>query len=260
MSGNYLTNGRSNKRGKSQTPGIFRDFIDPPDVTLSHSIGAAISIFKLLSIPGRLVQSLAFLIAALIGLSITHRLIGRVSLIGLGRRKLVGSKIYLWFGPIILIETVALGFGLKPDLTLAQVVVYFVFTVAVGFTEELYFRGLIANILKSKGYGFAILLSSGLFSIGHFLNLLAGASLYATLSQVVFALIFGLVAVELYFLSSNLWIPIIWHSLQNFISLLTPENTGPSAIYIGLFQGSVLLAYAVYLASRLRRPYRVSDE
>ncbi len=121
----------------------------------------------------------------------------------------------------------------------------------MGFAEELYFRGIIPRILRSNGRVFSILLSSFLFSVGHFFNLLAGASVGMTILQVVFAFIFGVVAVEIRMLSGSIGIVVVWHFLHNFLSLITVSNQGVFGVLLGIFQGTVLVLYALYLRKKL---------
>lgn len=118
---------------------------------------------------------------------------------------------------------------------------------AVGFTEELYFRGIIVDILKRKGIVTVIFLSSVLFSIGHLANLLAGAPLNETILQVIFAFLFGVVAVQITLATNSFLIPAIWHTLHNFIASITASNDGSESMIISGLQGVILLVYGIYL-------------
>lgn len=166
---------------------------------------------------------------------------------GLKKVEIRFYKEYLWFIPIIFIELIILFFGLKDGLKPSSLLIYIFFTVAVGFAEELYFRGLIPKILEEKGLVLSIILSSFLFSIGHFFNLLAGASLMDTIFQVLLAFSFGLLAIIIRKSTNSLVIPIIWHSIHNFISIITRENDGRLSIFVGSIQFFVFLNYAWHL-------------
>lgn len=209
--------------------------------------GTIATILELGELEGRLIQSLAFLLAALLGCVLGMRYFGSLESVGLRKPAGFISKDLLWFTPLLYIEVLPLFFGLKQGLTFTSLAIYLVFTLLVGFTEELYFRGLIWNILNRKSMISALFLSSLLFSLGHFVNLLAGASFMDTMLQVIFAFIFGVVAVEISFATKSLLIPIVWHTVHNFISLITVPNQGKLSLSVALLQGTVLFLYGAYL-------------
>lgn len=62
----------------------------------------------------------------------------------------------------------------------------------------------------------------------------------------VFAFLFGIVALEIRLLTGSLVVPIVWHILHNFISLVTKVNDSGSMLF-GVLQGTVLFFYAIYL-------------
>ena len=115
--------------------------------------------------------------------------------------------------------------GLKEELIFSEIIILFIFTAIVGFTEEIYFRGLIVKSMIEKSVALTIFFSSLLFSLGHFLNLLAGAGFIETFLQVVFAFIFGIVAIEISMITGNIGIAIIWHWAHNFISFIQTKCT-----------------------------------
>lgn len=208
--------------------------------------GTIISILQLNELMSRAIQAVFFLLAGIVACLIAKRMFGSLYSVGLRPLKSVTSNNYLLFLPIVFIELSSLAFGLREGLSALLVFVFFVFTVAVGFSEELYFRGLIPNLLMRKNLLVPLLLSSFLFSVGHFFNLLAGAGLVETIFQVVFAFLFGIVALEIRLLTGSLVVPIVWHILHNFISLVTKVNDSGSMLF-GVLQGTVLFFYAIYL-------------
>lgn len=207
--------------------------------------GAIITIFKFGELRSRLIQALAFIIAGIIGCIIAKLKFGSLKDVGLKIVHISDLKDYLWFAPIILVEILPFFAGLKSGLNQSLILAYVLFTIAVGFAEELYFRGLIANSFKKTIS--LVLFSSFLFSIGHIMNLLAGASIFDTALQIVFAFLFGIVAVEISFTTKSLVIPILWHTAHNFISLVTASNDGKWSLIIAIAQGTILLIYGIYL-------------
>ena len=74
--------------------------------------------------------------------------------------------------------------------------------------EELIFRGILVNALKSKGQIFAIPLSSIMFSIFHF-----------SPSQLIYPICFGLILSIVYLRTNNILFPMLLHFINNALSL-----------------------------------------
>lgn len=239
----------SNKNTKS--PILFSILITLLILIFPIVSGTLAYVFELKELEGRLLQTLAFVIAGIIGCIIGKTKFGNLKNIGLKKSEISNYKDYLWFLPLIFIEVLPLFFGIKKTLNIPIIITYIIFTMAVGFSEEIYFRGIIAKTLKRKSIVFAILMSSFLFSIGHASNLLAGASIVDTILQIVFAFIFGVVAVEISFSTDSLVIPILWHTLHNLISLITIRNEGEWPFIIGIIQGFILAIYGIFLWKKL---------
>lgn len=213
--------------------------------------GAIIVVFKLSEMQGRVTQAMAFLIAGILGYIISRLRFGNFKSVFIYNKGRFLPRDYIWFIPVIFAEMLPFISGLKEELIFGEVVIIFLFTASVGFTEELYFRGLIAKSMIEKSMPLTIILSSFLFSVGHFLNLLTGAGLIDTLLQVVFAFIFGIVALEISIVTGNIGIAIIWHWAHNFISLLTTSNDGERSFYIEIIQGIILILYGLFLWRKL---------
>ncbi len=209
--------------------------------------GAVITIYELSTLQGRLAQGIAFVLAGILGLVIAKSRFGNMKYVGLDKPRVTKLSEYLWFAPLIIVEVIPLFIGIREGLSSTAIIIYLFFTAAVGFTEELYFRGIIWTALQEKSLKFAVLMSSFLFSVGHFLNLLAGASMKNTILQVIFAFLFALVAVGISYATGSIAIPILWHTIHNFVSLITVESSGRADISIEIFLGFVLLLYGVYL-------------
>ncbi|MCW07411.1 CPBP family intramembrane metalloprotease [Listeria monocytogenes] len=77
--------------------------------------------------------------------------------------------------------------------TILYYVVLLFFTLFVGISEEVFFRGLILSKLKSENMNSAIMISSALFAVLHLTNLAGGVSIEYAILQLLFAFIFGIV-------------------------------------------------------------------
>ncbi|NLN96907.1 MAG: CPBP family intramembrane metalloprotease [Eubacteriaceae bacterium] len=202
---------------------------------------------KLESVEAVLIQTLAITLAFIVGLFFGKKLLGSYKALGLKRPVIGKVKDFLYFIPLFLVELIPLYFGFEPELSLGLVLSLVMLTLVIGFAEELYFRGIIGKLLESKGLVLAVFLSSFLFSIGHFANLLGGKEMLVTLLQVIFAFSFGLVAIALRFATDSILIPILWHVVHNFIAMSTIGNDQSGAIVAGALQFSILVVYMVYL-------------
>lgn len=233
-------------------PGLLAVMLTLLQLAFPVISGTIIAINQLSEPTGRLIQAAFFSVAGIVGCVIARRLFKSLPAIGLKDIGQRDGKIFLWFLPLIVIEGLSLAFGFKAVASPEIILIYLFFTAAVGFSEEVYFRGLIPQVLRSYGLVRTLVGSSVLFASGHFFNLLAGAGLIETSLQVVFAFLFGLVALQIRWLSGSLIIPVVWHWLHNFLSLITRANDSQASLLFGLFQGTVLVGYAIFLGDKLK--------
>lgn len=194
-----------------------------------------------------LTQAVAFAIAFLIGLAIAKGRPGGLREAGLKPPVITRPKLYAWFIPVLAVELIPYFFGLLNNLTLGMVLAILPLTLAVGFAEELYFRGLIISFLKEKGPAQVVLVSSVLFGLGHIFNVLSGKSLAQTLLQIMFALLFGAAAALIAVATQSIALTIIWHIIHNFSAMITASNNGPMSVPAVAVQTAILLVYALWL-------------
>jgi uncharacterized protein len=82
---------------------------------------------------------------------------------------------------------------------------------AVGFVEESVFRGLMLTALAPRGAWRAIIVTSVLFGVTHLANVLAGATLAETVSQVLYAGAFGVAFAALVLRKGIIWPLVLAH-------------------------------------------------
>ncbi len=139
-------------------------------------------------------------------------------------------------------------------INLKHLLVILSVTLAVGFVEEAYFRGLMLTALKTTNAWMAILVTSLLFGLTHALNLLAGKSPLEAAAQVLYALAIGVAFSALVVKKGVLWPLVIAHFLIDFTNLLQVKNNlfSPQAQVIIVFTITVLFAaYGVWI---MRQP------
>jgi uncharacterized protein len=73
----------------------------------------------------------------------------------------------------------------------AEVTGLLLLALMVGFVEESVFRGLMLTALRERGVWRAIIVTSVLFGLTHLANVLAGATVLETISQVAYTIAFG---------------------------------------------------------------------
>lgn len=125
------------------------------------------------------------------------------------------------------------------------------FTLMVGISEELYFRGIILKLLKDNfPVKQAVAISALIFGIGHIANALSGASTIYVFLQIINAIVFGILATEIVVISKSLIPIIIWHFAFDFINHITLA-TGITEIFVIGLQEIIMIIYACYLYSKI---------
>jgi membrane protease YdiL (CAAX protease family) len=124
-----------------------------------------------------------------------------------------------------------------------QITFFALFAFAIGFAEEVIVRGIFLRIFLPKGRLYAVLMSSLIFGLMHLGNLLIGADLGSTLTQVVYATLIGIAFAGVMLYGSSIWPLIVIHALVDFF----PKLSGPSADNSGVDIVSALVLIAVQI-------------
>nr|WP_244954142.1 CPBP family intramembrane glutamic endopeptidase [Spelaeicoccus albus] len=163
-----------------------------------------------------------------------------------GYRRPVNLRAAWWLVPPVITIGLVLATA-APSATGSIIGAYLVLSVAVAVNEETWFRGNALAVLRPVGIRAAIVVSSVLFGVMHLANLAGGADLSSSLLQMVFALIFGVVAAELVVVTSSLWPAILWHAAWDFVNYLGGNETVPLALVGVELSCAVMIAYAMRL-------------
>lgn len=196
-----------------------------------------------------LIQFIAFAVGSILTLLLIKKHHFSFSNIGFQKTSIKG-----WMLALVLAEVIAIfnGFYASERFSLSFVGVLFLFVSSVGIFEELVFRGIILNLLKSLNNKAAVMISSVLFGVGHLANLLNGTDLKMTILQVIFAFIFGFVCAEIVIVTKSILIPIIWHASHDFIATLTDNPIfSQLSFIILLLQCLILASLAIYLWKKI---------
>ncbi|MNC15340.1 CAAX amino terminal protease self- immunity [compost metagenome] len=165
----------------------------------------------------------------------------------------VESKDALYYIPLLIIALVQpLIGGFNVQLTAAEVILFVVFTLFVGFSEETVFRGIIRDKLKVKGPVFYIVFSSIFFGILHMVNALNGKDTLSVVLQVVNAFLIGLILALLIETTRNIIPLILFHFVYDALAFMTAQNPDKELIAI-VIMNVLYLLYGIYLINNLRR-------
>lgn len=156
-----------------------------------------------------------------------------------------------WYTPLIIMEILPPAiYGFSNKILPHQYLIVAFFTIAVGFNEEIYFRGLILQFLTVRGRKQAIIGSAIIFGVLHLINAFNGKNLFYLMLQMVFAFLVGFVLAEIVSITKSLWIVIIWHASHDFISMTTEGELDTKALIILSIQVILLLVYAIRIWKR----------
>ncbi len=192
--------------------------------------------------------TVSLLISIIIGLIIMKRTGFTLAGFGFTKNEKGTANRIGWYIPLVVIEILPVAFyGFDSSITGMQLVILACFTIAVGFNEEIYFRGLILKFLEQKGAKKAIIGSSVIFGVLHLINALNGKDTLYLILQMAFAFLVGFVLAEIVMITKSLWVPIIWHASHDFISGVTGDTLDVTALILLGIQVAILIVYAVYM-------------
>jgi uncharacterized protein len=173
----------------------------------------------------------------------------RLSQIGFVRIEKGSIKTLLYFIPLIAAKIGFLLFGINKNISTFFALVFF--TIAIGLSEEIYFRGImLRRLLTCHSVKHTVILSSTFFAVVHASQAFSGTGFIITALTIVNAFIFGIVASEIVILTNSLTCSIIWHALYNFINWVTLAK-GETEVILILIQSIIMIIYAIYLWSEL---------
>ncbi len=156
----------------------------------------------------------------------------------------------LWVLPLAAVPVILLAFA-GITVTSAQAVAYALLAICVGFSEEIWFRGLLLASLRRLGTRTAIIGGSAIFGVLHLSNFFTGRSpLYLAL-QFCFACLVGFVLAELVSIVGSLWVGIVWHMVYDMAAFSTGDELTAKAVAGVVISTALLGAYAVWLWRRL---------
>ena len=198
-----------------------------------------------------LVLAISLIFSSGIGIIIMKRTNITLKTYGFQRSENKSFRKIWWYLPLIIIEILPPAiYGSSNQILPYQYLIVAFLTIAVGFNEEIYFRGLILQFLTVKGRKNAIMGSAIIFGILHIANAFNGKNLLYIVLQMSFAFLVGFVLAEILSITKSLWIVIIWHASHDFIAMTTEGELDTKALIILSIQVLLLLVYAIGIWKR----------
>ncbi|TYA11261.1 CPBP family intramembrane metalloprotease [Paenibacillus faecis] len=212
---------------------------------------AAAQIAELAEVPAYLVMTASMILSVLAGMWLLRRSGLSAKEAGF-RSPTSGTVRSIWFCvPLLLMEVIPfVAYGPAFTRQGAEYAVLALFTIVVGFNEELYFRGLVFSFLTGKSRKQAVIGSAVIFGVLHAANALSGTNPAEVLLQIAFAFFAGLVLALIVSITRSLWIGIVWHTVHNFLSFSTEVAFDRTALAVLSAQVLILLIFTIGLWKR----------
>ncbi|SEJ01355.1 hypothetical protein SAMN02910453_1889 [Lachnospiraceae bacterium A10] len=182
---------------------------------------------KMLTIVFCNIAEAIFLILTLVFFKILHRdILGKQKHTGFFMGLLVGG--YLTFTCIIRIPVLIAPYFAEGDVVfnpISYFLLYLVYTLLIGASEEFLFRGIVFDICqdifgnKRKGMYLSLIASSVIFGLMHMTNAL-GADLSGVIVQAISAAVLGFLLGAIYYRTGNIWVVAFLHGLNDFTALI----------------------------------------
>lgn len=131
---------------------------------------------------------------------------------------------------------------------------YFVQALAAGVVEELSFRGMLVPHMfrgwnDEKHIWTIGILTSAAFGLYHLMNIAAGADLFATFVQIIFAMALGLLFYAMYMYTGSLVPCMVVHFLHDFLVFIVKSDSNTVVNTVGMSLSDILLNTGYMIAA-----------
>lgn len=193
------------------------------------------------------------LVALSIALLIYLRVGRRLAFYGIRPVQPQTFSLTLFYIPLFAIAFVQYGKGFAAGLDVQTVLFAVLLVAAVGFIEELLFRGFLLQALRARGgLTRAIIISGVTFGIGHIVNLLRGYSLTDQVLQLVAAVLIGIALAYCVVLTGSILPAVVFHVLFNLSGTITAHSVFGDTVTVGIV-AIVMVPYILFLRNRLAK-------
>ncbi|MBQ8882082.1 MAG: CPBP family intramembrane metalloprotease [Clostridia bacterium] len=161
----------------------------------------------------------------------------------------------LFFIPLAVIVSMNFLAGVNLNVDILPAILGVISMLAVGFIEEIIFRGFLFKAMAKNGIVSAFIVSSLTFALGHIVNLANGADLLSTLLQIMYAGAGGFLFTTIFYKTDSLIPCIVTHSLLNASSVFM----GSYDLTLTLISAITLTVVAVLYALWFFYKYKETD-
>lgn len=154
---------------------------------------------------------------------------------------------YLWFIPLVLISTVNLWTGIAQNENFLNTIIYIFSMFAVGFLEELIFRGLLFKSLSKANLTLAIVVSTLTFGASYILELFSGHLHGDVLLLILSECSVGFCYTILFYVGGSILPCILSHAFYNATYILTSETTYTAFVIVTVIQILMCTGYGIWL-------------
>lgn len=211
--------------------------------------GAIVVINSIGILQGYLIQGVFMMLSIAVPLIFIWIKKIKPSQIGFTRMEKSSIKTVLYFIPVIAAKIGFLFYGINNDIHTVMSLLFF--TIAIGLSEEIYFRGIILRKLKSCfTIKQTVIISSIFFAAVHASQAFSGTGLILVMLTIINAFIFGIIASEIVMLTKSIFPVIVWHTLYDFINWISLVS-GTVEVILIIIQSIIMVTYAYYLWTKL---------
>ena len=227
------------------------------------SSGIIATVFKLEQTSIFLVQGTFMIVAAII--PVAYIKIKKRQFYDYGFRfteKASAKKVWFYIPlALIIIPRLIVGIDFK---SAAYCLSLLFFTLCVGITEEIYFRGIILNLIKNSFTSIAAIvnLSALIFGLGHIASVIGTGDIIATILQIINAYFFGIVATETLLLTKSIYPLMAFHFIYNTANYISTANGTTEIICIGVQVALTVITAVVFginIKNSLKNEVDLSD-
>ena len=159
----------------------------------------------------------------------------------------------LFYIPLFAITFLQYAKGFASHVDLQGIVFAILLVAAVGFIEELLFRGFLLQGLRTRGnLTRAIIISGFTFGLGHAVNLLRGYSPTEQALQIIAAVLIGIALAYCAVLTGSIMPGVVFHVLFNLSGTITAHSVLWDSVAVGIIS-LVLIPYILLLRNRLTK-------
>ncbi|MDE7330540.1 MAG: CPBP family intramembrane metalloprotease [Clostridia bacterium] len=170
------------------------------------------------------------------------------------------TKKVLFYIPLVLIILPRLVVGIDfQSITYTLSLLFF--TLCIGISEEIYFRGIVYNLIKNSFISVAAIIniSALIFGIGHGASIIGTGDIVATILQIINAFFFGVVAIETVMLVKSLYPLMAFHFIYNCANYISTA-TGTTEIISIAIQVILTIITTVLLGVSIKKNYHTKIE